>query len=87
MARKIFDLCYTQNRELSWLKFNQHVLEDNVKARRLCAEGNYVPVGAEGLCDVQQYYLEHLPAFRSTVQKQKGLGRLLQLFKHHIKTI
>lgn len=89
--RRVEIACPVKSQELrDFLRdYLGRVLEDNVKARRLCTDGDYVPAGAEGLspCDVQQYYLEHLPAFCPTIQKQKGLGRLLQLFKHHTKTI
>ena len=87
--RRVELACPVKSEELRafLLDYLERVLQDTVKARRLCADGNYIRTEREGMpvCAVQAYYMEHLPAFRPAIQKQKGFGRLLQFLRHHKK--
>ncbi len=65
------------------LDYLERILQDNVKARRLCSDGSYVPLQQESLlpCAVQQYYLDHVPMFSSTVPKKKQTKGILHFFR------
>jgi polyphosphate kinase len=59
------------------------LLHDNVKARRLLPDGDYIRIGGEGdqLISSQQYYLENPPKFSATVMPRRSLvQKLFQRF-------
>ena len=57
-------------------EYLERVLADNLKARRLMSDGNYISVfpreGEEEL-SVQQWYMDHPIALQETVAAGKGL--------------
>ena len=59
------------------------ILGDNVKARRLRPDGRFARMEADGAApvSVQQFYLDHPPAFRSTERKKTRGWKLTDLFR------
>lgn len=57
-------------------EYLERILSDNLKARRLLADGNYVSVTGddeEERIDVQKWYMEHPPEFAPTIVRRKNL--------------
>ena len=61
----------------------KRILSDNLKARRLRSDGNYVPAACEGgPLDLQKWYMEHPLELTATVVPRKGLkNRFFGMFK------
>lgn len=80
--RRVEIACPVESPEIrDWLSHYLDVLlSDNTKARRLLPSGDYIKVDqvdAPALT-AQQYFMDHLPQFRSTVQPRRSLwDRLL----------
>ena len=82
--RRVEIACPVESREIrDFLSdYLVRILGDNVKARRLQADGCFAKVPADGAVpvSVQQYYLNHPPVFQSTESKPRR-RKLWDLFR------